>query len=173
MQALPDYIASMMLFGVNTGARRGEILELRWSWVVQNHSAFLIPPQFHKTGESIGSRLLVCNSVAWAVVQEARGRNAEFVFTFRGKPVKTFYGRAWKKARKTVGLDRVRVHDLRHTFATRLEAAGVPRSDVAELLGHAASGVTRRYIAPDITRLLQEAEKVVAMKHEPVLRIVG
>ena len=72
-----------------------------------------------------------------------------------------------------MGLDRVRVHDLRHTFATRLEAAGVPRSDVAELLGHAASGVTRRYIAPDITRLLQEAEEAVAMKHEPVLRIVG
>ncbi len=172
-QALPAYLATMTLFAVNTGARRGEVLELRWGWEVQNHSAFLIPPQFHKTGASIGSRLLVCNSVAWAVIEEARGRHAEFVFTHHSKPVRTFYGRAWKQARSHAGLSRVRVHDLRHTFATRLEAAGVSRSDVAEMLGHATSSVTRRYIAPDISRLLHEAEKVVAMRHEPVLRIVG
>jgi len=172
-QALPAYLATMTLFAVNTGARRGEVLELRWGWEVQNHSAFLIPPQFHKTGASIGSRLLVCNSVAWAVIEEARGRHAEFVFTHHSKPVRTFYGRAWKQARSQAGLNRVRVHDLRHTFATRLEGAGVSRSDVAEMLGHATSSVTRRYIAPDISRLLHEAEKVVAMRHEPVLRIVG
>lgn len=172
-QALPAYLASMALFAVNTGARRGEVMGLRWNWEVRNHSAFLIPPQFHKTGASIGSRLLVCNSVAWAVIEEARGRHAEFVFTHRGRPVRTFYGRAWKQARSQADLSRVRVHDLRHTFATRLEAAGVSRSDVAELLGHATSSVTRRYIAPDITRLLQEVEKVVAKGREPVLRIVG
>lgn len=62
---------------------------------------------------------------------------------------------------------------FKHLFATRLEAAGVSRSDVVEMLGHATSSVTRRYIAPDISRLLHEAEKVVAMRHEPGLRVVG
>jgi integrase len=173
LKALPDYLARMMLFTVNTGCRRGEVMALRWSWQIQNLPAFLIPPEFHKTGRTTGTRLVVCNSIAWSVVEGQRGKHSDFVFTYNGKPVKTFYGRAWKQSRTKVGLPKVRVHDLRHTFATRLAAEGVSEADVGFLLGHSSGTVTRRYIAPDIARLLQEAEKVVTMRQEPVLKIVG
>ena len=42
-----------------------------------------------------------------------------------------------------------------------------------DLLGHSNPRMTRHYSAPDITRLLEDAEKVVKMTHEPVLRVVG
>jgi integrase len=40
----------------------------------------------------------------------------------------------------------VRVHDLRHTWASWLEDAGIPRAAIEELLGHSRRGVTERYI---------------------------
>lgn len=171
--ALPDYLATMALFAVNTGCRRGEVMELRWSWRIAGMMAFLIPPDFHKTGEKTGTRLIVCNSTAWSVVEEQMGNHPEFVFTRGNRPVKTFYGRAWKQARAEAGLEHVRVHDLRHTFATRLAACGVTEADVGLLLGHVSNKVTTGYIAPDVERLLLQAEKVVGMKREPVLRVVG
>ena len=42
-----------------------------------------------------------------------------------------------------------------------------------DLLGHSNPRMTRHYSAPDITRLLEAAEKVVKMTREPVLRVVG
>jgi integrase len=163
----------MTLFTVNTGCRQGEVMALRWSWQVANLPAFLIPAKYHKTGDKTGVRLVICNSVAWSIVEAQRGRNTAFVFTRDGHPVRTFYGRAWKLARAKVGLPDVRVHDLRHTFATRLASCGVADADIGLLLGHVSGGVTSRYIARDVERLLQEAEKVVTMKREPVLRVVG
>ncbi len=60
-KALPDYLARMTLFAVNTGCRRGEVTALRWSWQIQGQHAFLIPPEFHKTGNTTGNRLIICN----------------------------------------------------------------------------------------------------------------
>ncbi len=173
MKELPAHLAAMTLFSIYTGARRGEVMELRWAWEVNGYPAFLIPAEFHKTGDTMGPRLLVCNSIAWRVVEDFRGRQAEFVFSDKGRPVRTYYGRAWRAARLRAALPEVRVHDLRHTFATRLEAVGVSRADVGELLGHAHAGVTRTYVVPTVTRLLQEVEKIVEMKQEPVLRLVS
>ncbi len=173
LKALPDYLARMTLFAVNTGCRRDEVMALRWSWQIKGQPAFLIPPEFHKTGRTTGDRLIICNSVAWSIVSEQRGKNPEYVFTRSGYPVRTFYGRAWKQSRISAGLPNVRVHDLRYTYATRLAAADVSEADIGFLLGHTSGKVTRRYIAPDVTRLLQITEQVVAMRYEPVLKIVG
>jgi hypothetical protein len=53
--------------------------------------------------------------------------------------------RAFYSARKKAGLEDVRFHDLRHTFATRLVQAGVDLYVVKELLGHKSLKMTMRY----------------------------
>ncbi len=168
IREMPDYLAEMTLFTVNTGLRRGEVTALRWEWEVQDYPAFILPAEAHKTGDHSGDKLVVCNSTAWSIVNSLRGKHPERVF-----PKVTFMGRTWRKAREKAGLSSVRVHDLRHTFSTRLRAAGVSEDDRADLLGHSNPRMTRHYSAPDITRLLEAAEKIVKMTHEPVLRVVG
>ena len=63
------------------------------------------------------------------------------------KGIKTSYNRA----RKNAGLEDVRFHDLRHTFASRLVQGGVPLYDVMQMMGHKSLEMVQRYshLAPD------------------------
>ena len=65
----------------------------------------------------------------------------------------------------TLGYANVRVHDLKHTFGHRLEAAGVAFGDCQVLLGHKPRTVTQRYMAAEITRLIEAAERALATEH--------
>ena len=58
---------------------------------------------------------------------------------------------AWEGARKRAGLNEVRIHDLRHTYASRLVRASVSLYQVQRLLGHASPVQTQRYahLRPD------------------------
>ena len=67
---------------------------------------------------------------------------------------------SWDMARKRAGLDYLRIHDLRHSFASFLVNAGRSLYEVQELLGHADSRTTTRYAHLSRERL-QEAVEVV------------
>jgi integrase len=168
--ALPSHLAAMATFKVNTGTREREVVNLRWEWEIRGHHAFLIPAGYVKNELD---RLVVCNSVAWSVIESVRGEHPERVFTYNERPVTKMYNSGWKSARKRVGLPNVRVHDLKHTFGFRLRAAGVDATDRKDLLGHKSSDISRHYSAPDIEGLLEAAEKVVGTRRDPALRIVG
>jgi integrase len=78
----------------------------------------------------------------------------------------------WQKARREVGLPRVRVHDLRHTYACRLRAAGVSQEDRCALLGHAEHSMSGHYASADIGRLMKEANLVLNRQEtRTVLRV--
>lgn len=73
----------------------------------------------------------------------------------------TMNNTAWQTARRTVGLRSARIHDLRHTFACRLRAAGVSDEDRAALLGHSGSAMPQHYASPDVGRLIHLANRVL------------
>src|SRR5271157_379379 len=158
---LPLHLAKMALFKVNTGCRDQEVCGLLWEWEVQipelDTSVFIIPQHRVKNRED---RLVVLNRVARAVVEEMRGVHPEYVFSYKGKPLTRMLNSAWKKARKRAGLPQVRVHDLKHTFGRRLRAAGVSFEDRQDLLGHRSGKITTHYSAPELSRLIEAAEKV-------------
>lgn len=160
-QALPDHLARMSLFKVNTGCREQEVCQLRWEWEVRvpefDTSVFVIPEQLVKNGEE---RLVVLNRVARSVVEQARGVHPEYVFTYNGHPVTSINNSAWKRVRQQVGLSQVRVHDLKHTFGRRLRAAGVPLETRKVLLGHRNGDITTHYSAPELEELIEAANKV-------------
>jgi integrase len=151
----------MCLFKVNTGCREQEVCSLRWDWEVKvpelNASVFIIPGQIIKNNED---RLVVLNQVAVSVIEEVRGNNSEYVFTYRGNPVKRLNNSAWKRARNVAGLSMVRIHDLKHTFGRRLRAAGVSLETRKVLLGHRNGDITSHYSAPELEELMDAVGKV-------------
>ncbi len=160
-QALPDQLAQMALFNVNTGCRDREVCELRWDWEVKvpsmNTSVFIIPGELVKNGDE---RLVILNRVAASVIEAQRGQHKTHVFSYHGKPYTRMLTSAWKRARIAVGLPQVRVHDLKHTFGRRLRAAGVSFEDRQDLLGHRSSRITTHYSAAELSRLIEAAESV-------------
>ncbi len=68
----------------------------------------------------------------------------------------------WRKVRRSAGLDDVRLHDLRHTFASHAVISGVPIPVVARLLGHAHVRMTLRYVHVSDRETQNAAERVGA-----------
>ena len=134
---------------------------LQWKWEVSvpelGTSVFIIPAQQVKNRQE---RLVVLNRVAKAVIEEMRGMHPEYVFTYKGRPVKKMYGGAWRKARARAGLPQVRVHDLKHTYGRRLRAAGVSFEDRQDLLGHKSGRITTHYSQAELANLIAAANTV-------------
>ncbi|MHC4230753.1 MAG: site-specific integrase, partial [Planctomycetota bacterium] len=158
---LPDYLARMALFKVNTGCREQEVCSLRWEWEIVvpelDTSVFLIPEERVKNGEE---RLVVLNRVARSIIESVRDQNRMFVFTYCGRRLRRMNNSAWRRARGKAGLPQVRVHDLKHTFGRRLRAAGVSFEDRQDLLGHRSGRITSHYSAAELGSLIEAANKV-------------
>ena len=75
------------------------------------------------------------------------------------QPYVSFY-HAWNTARETAGLSDVRVHDLRHSFASFLVNAGRSLYEVQKILGHAQISTTQRYAHLSQESLLSAANTV-------------
>lgn len=189
MMVLPKHLQEMVLFALNTGARDNNICRLRWSWERPvpelGRSVFVIP-----AAEFKGKRphVLILNDVAWKIVEACRGRHKDFVFVWRRervknfdqapamayRPVTTMNNTAFQLARSTVGLERMRVHDLRHTFGQRLRDAGVPAEDRALLMGHAIEGMPQHYATATIATLVDVANQVTKTRDRTtLLRVVN
>jgi integrase len=182
-QELPDHLARMALFKVNTGLREQEVCGLKWDYEVKvpelDTSVFIIPGEHIKNGEE---RLVVLNGIAKSVVESVRGLHPVNVFVRAHKkvgesgPVTKMNNTAWKAARERAadvwakehgepapaGYRHIRVHDLKHTFGRRLRAAGVSFEDRQDLLGHRSGRITTHYSQAELTSLIEAAEKVCA-----------
>lgn len=101
LRELPDYLANMALFNVNTGTREQEVCHLRWDWEIPvpelNTSVFLIPKDFVKNGEE---RLVVLNRIATQVIEAQRGKHADYVFPYKDQMVSAGMNNTkWQRAR--------------------------------------------------------------------------
>jgi integrase len=134
---------------------------LRWSWEIKvsqlDTFVFRIPEDIAKNGRA---RFIILNDVAIRIVNEQRGKDDDFVFVYEGHPVQRMLNSAWCRARKKVGLPMVRVHDLRHTAAARLRAAGVTHEDRAQILGHVTNTMTTHYSAAYLQQLLDAVNRI-------------
>lgn len=139
------HLVPLIRFAVDTGGRRAELLGLDWRQVdlARKRVVFLNT----KNGENRTVRL--CDR-ACAVLANLGPKEAGPVFTYKGRAIRSVRT-SFIAARKASGLDDVRFHDLRHTFASRLVQAGVPLYDVGQLMGHKSLEMVQRYahLAPD------------------------
>ena len=159
---LPSHLQRMALFDLNCGVRDDVVCNLRWEWEVYlkelECSVFIVPPRYVKGRK--GWRPLVCNRVAQSIIEERRGKHPEFVFTYqRGQnhtphAIETMNNNGWQNARRAVGLQDVRVHDLRHTVGMRLREAGVREETIADILWHSRGTMTGHYSVAQVRELL-------------------
>jgi integrase len=159
---LPDHMAYMALFAVNTGLRDANLCGLQWSWEIPipelARSVFVIPAEAFKSNRR---HVTILNDAAWSIIETQRGKHPQWVFPYRGKRLKRMSNTAWKRARREAGVPDLRIHDLRHGFATRLRAAGVAEEDRAALLGHARRTMPELYASADVRRLVALANRVL------------
>ena len=198
---LAAHLQTMALFDVNTGLRDEELCGLEWAWEQRvpeldtpaiRRSVFLLPGDVTKTGKP---RVIVLNDVAQSIVESQRGLHERYVFTFANSKgerdrLHTLRNSGWIAARERAtarykkefstdppkGFQRVRAHDLRHTFGRRLRAAGVSLEDRQDLLGHEAGRITTHYSAAEIENLVTAANQTTKSRESPtrtVLRLIS
>ena len=121
-----------------TGCRKSEVLNLRWREVEGD----TLDLEDSKTGP----RQVLLSSEARAIIERQPQSGSSWVFPSPSDPTRarTDLG-LWKKVRKLAGIEDVRLHDLRHTFASQAAMQGIPLPVVARLLGHAQVQMTLRY----------------------------
>ena len=171
---LPGHLARMALFAVNTGLRDANLCGLQWAWEVPvpeiGRSVFVVPADEFKAKRP---HVVILNDIAWSIIKTQRGRHAVWVFPYLGRCIARMNNSAWQQARRDAGLRSVRVHDLRHTYACRLRAAGVSAEDRAALLGHATQSMVGHYASADVGRLLREANLVLTRQETRTVLLVA
>jgi integrase len=148
--------ADALLFMLLTGCRRGEALSAKWSQIDLQHRIWTKPSS--ETKQRREHR--VPFSMAVAKILERRRIESDGAFVFPGKSGSPLVEvrRTWRHACATAGLSAVRIHDLRHTFASLLASSGQSLLVVGELLGHSSPQTTKRYanLYDDSLRLAAE-----------------
>lgn len=159
----PPGLREIVIIALNTGCRRGEILNLKWKHVDLKHGFIVIADS--KNGES--RNIPINADLADMLNDISRRIDSPYVFVnpdtgTRYQDVKKSFATALSEA----SIMDFRFHDLRHTFASHLVMGGVDITTVSRLLGHKSLTMTLRYshLAPNH---LQKAVDCLTWTTEP------
>jgi len=139
-QALPFAIGAIRIL-VLTGARLNEILHARWEHVDFERGIIFLPDS--KTGR----KPIFLSEPALAVLKDLpriAGNPHVFPGKKDGKP-RADLDRPWQAVTNAAGLDGLRIHDLRHSFASVAAGASLGLPVIGKLLGHSQAATTQRY----------------------------
>jgi integrase len=138
-----------------TGARRNEILTLRWDHVSEEHECLMLPDS--KTGW----KAIHLNAPALALLQtipRLEGNPYVICGEKQGQHLVNLE-KPWRRIRKAAKLDDVRLHDLRHSFASVAASGGQSLIVIGKMLGHSQPATTARYahLADDPVKAASDA----------------
>lgn len=136
------HLYPIVLMAISTGMRRGELLRLRWADV--NLEAGTVWALETKNGEARDVPLLP--SLA-AYLRKARAGAPDEELVFRhadGTPFRSVAS-SWRAACAEAGIPHAHLHDLRHTFASRLLQTGADVAVLQEIMGHKTAAMSLRY----------------------------
>jgi integrase len=124
-----------------TGCRKNEILTLRWDWIDRFHKCLRLPDS--KTG----AKVVHLGAPALRLIDSLAPRTGNpYVFPGRTEGTHvTDLQSVWTRVRKSAELEDVRIHDLRHSFASVGANNGDSLLIIGALLGHRSSKTTERY----------------------------
>lgn len=137
-------VANAIVFLLLTGARKSEALGARWSDIDLQRQQWTVPQERSKSGKA---RHIPLSASAVRLLQSLpvkEGNPYLFPGKLPGEPVANPY-KNWANITKRAGLGDVRIHDLRHSFASFLAAGGRSLFEIQTILGHASPQMTMRY----------------------------
>ncbi|WP_165071852.1 site-specific integrase [Desulfovibrio sp. ZJ200] len=149
--------AQALLLLLLTGARKSEILNARWENVYLEQHLLIVP-----LSKSNKPRYIALSDEAIQIILSLRREESSpwlFPGHAQGKPLSDLY-LFWNKLRRRLGLESVRIHDLRHTFASLLVNEGHSLYEVQLLLGHSDPKTTTRYAHLTRSSLIAAAQKI-------------
>lgn len=155
-----EHAAAALRLLLFTGARVGEVLNLKWEHVDLDRGLLLLPDS--KTGR----KTIVLNAPALAVLSSLTRVGAyviagESATTENEKP-RSDLKRPWAMIRRHAGLDNLRIHDLRHNFASFGAGGGLGLPVIGKLLGHTQAATTQRYAHLDADPLRKASNAIAA-----------
>lgn len=151
---MPQAVAIIRLL-IYTGARSGEITGLRWEWIK--------PPRIFLPDSKTGAKVILLNAPARAVLERiGQGTQVREGLVFPNHTgIRPFAIQAhWTELRARAGLRDMRLHDLRHSFASVAIREGISLVQIGRLLGHALPETTERYAHLADDDVAQAAERV-------------
>jgi integrase len=181
-----DRLFAAWLLAVTTGMRRGELLGLRWADVDLDVGVVRVAQARVRAGNRVeagepktarGRRTIALDPATVAALRQHRTRQAQerlladpsdidsgLVFTMPdGAPIHPNRFSLWFRTRvRAANLPAIRLHDLRHSYATAGLAAGVPPKVMSERLGHATVAFTLDTYTSALPALDKSAADVVA-----------
>ena len=140
-----QWIKPAVLFAIETGMRRGEILSLKWKDVDLNKRVARLRDTKNGEGRSV-PLTLKATCLLQALPRSIDGR----VFPISAEALKLAFGRAVKRA----GINDLHFHDLRHEAVSRLFEKGLNVMEVATISGHKTLQMLKRYTHLSIDGLI-------------------
>jgi len=139
---IDKYAAAAIRLLILTGARVGEILHLEWDHVDLERGLLFL------SDSKTGRKTIVLNSAAMEILSSLQAEKIKGRFVIVGaapdKP-RVDLKRPWAAVRRQAKLQEIRLHDLRHTFASVGAGASLGLPIVGKLLGHTQPQTTARY----------------------------
>ena len=124
-----------------TGCRKSEVLSLKWCEVDFEFGCLRLEDS--KTGQKV---VMLGAPALQLLAEQSRQEGSPYVFpAMKGDGHYIGLPKAWARIRKRADLEEVRLHDLRHSFASTGAGAGMPLQMVGKLLGHSDPKTTARY----------------------------
>jgi integrase len=148
-------VCRIAMFLLSTGCRLNEALQGTWSQIDRDTRVWRIPASNSKSKKV---RSVPLNDSALEVLQQL-DTEGSFEHLFVNRQTEKPYGtimKVWSRLRKSAGLVHLRIHDLRHMYASFLVNSGRTLYEVQQILGHSDPSVTQRY-AHLSSESLQEA----------------
>jgi len=155
--ALPQHLAVMARFTLSTGLRDQNVCKLQWNQVDLDRRVAWIHSDEAKGKRAIAVPL---NNDAVVILREQQGRNEQWVFPYRGRPVHRCGHTGFKAALKAAGIRDFRWHDLRHTWASWHVQVGTPLLALKEMGGWSSLEMVLRYAHLGADHLAEHAERI-------------
>lgn len=139
---LPPHLRALAEFSLETGLRMRNATHLEWRQVDMKRRQLTVYAAEAKGRDTLAVPL---SARAVAILRAQKGQHPERAFTFDGSPMDDANGAAFKKACKRAGLEWLRWHDLRHTWASWHVQNGTPLHVLQELGGWKSLQMVQRY----------------------------
>ena len=155
-------LRALVLLAITTGARRGELIGLKWSDVDLKKGRALV--QETKNDEP---RTLPLAGKALEAVRELKlhdSARSEWIFAQPSGLLGPFehFDAHWHAALEAAGISDFHFHDLRHTTASMLAAQGASLLEIADVLGHKTLAMVKRYSHLVVDHKAKVIEKMIA-----------
>lgn len=158
---LPEHLAAMACFSLETGLRRSNVTGLQWSQVDLDRRQAWVHADQAKGRKPITVPL---SAVAVEVLRQQLGKHETHVFSYLGKPVIQANTKAWRLALQRAGIENFRWHDLRHTWASWHVQSGTPLHALQELGAWQCVEMVRRYAHLSGEHLAEYVDRMSGLK---------